>query len=239
MKTLLINYADRGFSRSQKLNTESGLKIGGFDRVFEFGSQHLSPGFCSRNRHILDARAGAGWWIWKPYIVLQALHHVLEGDIVFYCDCDAQFIRPVAPVIEFCLRNADLPILLFRLDPTYTNRRFTKRDCFILMGLDSPPYAGAVQTLSGYFVCRKTLFTLEFVEEWLRFAEDERILTAMPNECGLPDYPDFFQHRADQSILSLLGCKYHIPSLGDISQWGNSYREAHIPQIIYLSTNRD
>jgi len=71
-----------------------------------------------------------------------------------------------------------------------------------------------------------------FFEECLRFAQDPRILTEAPNTCGLANYPDFFEHRFDQSILSLLARKYEIAVVPDISQWGNTFRPPEIPQII-------
>jgi len=233
MATLLINYADRGYFQAQKLNTRTGLLTGGLERAIEFGRQHLDPTFVKTHQWILDNPLGAGCWLWKPYIVVAALKRGLEeGDILFYADSGCHFIAPVAQVVEICLKNRQRPILLFSMPPSYLNRNFTKRDCFHLMGLDEPRYADAVHTMASFFVCQKTPSTVAFFEEWLRYAEDPRILTPIPNECGLPDYPDFFQHRFDQSILSLLGRKYEIPTMPDISQWGNDRRSGDIPQII-------
>jgi len=233
MATLLINYADRGYFQAQKLNTRSGLLVGGLERAVEFGRQHLEPAFVAKHRRVLDNPIGAGCWLWKPYVVLAALKGALnDGDVLFYADSGCHFIAPVAPVVDLCLKDRQKPILLFSMPPTYLNRNFTKRDCFFYMGLDEPRYAEAVHTMASFFVCQKTRFTLAFFEEWLRYAEDPRVLTPIPNECGLPDYPEFFQHRFDQSILSLLGRKYDIPTVPDISQWGNHRRPSDIPQII-------
>jgi len=236
----LINYADLEYYEAQKLNAKTGLAIGGFDRVIQYGRQHLDKEFCTRNRDILSVRLGAGSWLWKPYLVVMTLRHVMaEGDVLFYCDSDCQFIGPVARVVDLCVQQREKPILLFTLHPTYSNRRFTKRDCFYYMDLDRQPYTELTQTLSGYFVCQKTNFTMAFFEEWLLYAQDPRILTGIPNQCGLPNYPDFFEHRADQSILSLLGRKYNVSTVPDISQWGNGERPMELPQIIWLTPTRD
>jgi hypothetical protein len=124
------------------------------------------------------------------------------------------------------------PILLFSMRLDYFNRCFVKRNCFHYMGLDTPRFTDAMHTCASFFVCKKTPFTVSFFEEWLRYAQDPQILTNAPNQYGLPDYPEFFQHRNDQAILSLLGRKYEIPTCPDISQWGNTLRPAEIPQII-------
>ena len=49
MPTLLINYADLGYFEAQKLNTKTGLGIGGIDRAIPYGRQHLDSEFYARN----------------------------------------------------------------------------------------------------------------------------------------------------------------------------------------------
>ncbi len=233
MATLLINYADAGYYQAQKLNTQSGLLTGGLGRAIAFGRQHLDPGFVARNRAVLSRRNGAGMWLWKPYIVVQALRHAMaEGDVLFYADSGCHFVRAVQPLVDLCLRERAKPILFFTLDPSLTNGKYCKRDCFVAMGLDRPPFPEMTQVLASFFLCQRTDFTLHFFEEWLGYCEDPRLLTEAPNICGLPDYPDFVQHRCDQSILSLLAAKYGIATIPDISQWGNGRRPAELPQFI-------
>ena len=239
MASLLINYADRGYYEAQKLNTHTGLAVGGFDRALPLGRQHLHPEFVKRNFDVLLSRIGAGQWLWKPYVVVQALHQaVAEGDVLFYADAGCHFIHSAAPVIDLCLKQ-EKPLLFFTLHPFHINRKYTKRDCFVYMDMDRPPYPDMIHVLASFFVCKKTPFTVAFFEEWLRFAQDPRILTEAPNTCGLPNYPDFFQHRYDQSILSLLARKYELATVPDISQWGNDFRPAGLPQIIQHTRRRD
>jgi hypothetical protein len=235
MSTLLINYADGKFYEAQKLNLKTGLLIGGFDRAIPFGRNDLDGDFRTRNQATLSQPLGAGYWLWKPHIVLTTLkREMADGDLLFYCDAGAVFIAAAAPVLDLC-KDPQPPILLFALENEHTNRKWTKRDCFYYMGLDGPPYADAVHTMATFFVCRKTPFTLAFFEEWLAFAQDPRILTDAANTCGLPNYPQFIAHRRDQSILSLLGRKHAIPTVADISQWGNERRPSHLPQILALT----
>jgi len=239
MTILLINYADGGFYEAQKLNTKSGLSVGGFDMAVQCCRQHLDPDFQERNRDILSNRTGAGRWLWKPYIVVKALREgISDGDFLFYADSGCHFINSVVPLTELC-RQLPKPILLFTLHPSLLNRRYTKRDCFYYMGMDRAPYPDMTHILASYFLCQKTSFTSAFFEEWLRLAQDPRILTEAPNTCGLPDYPEFEEHRFDQSILSLLARKHELETLPDISQWGNDFRLAEIPQIIQHTRHRD
>lgn len=233
MATLLVNYADQGYGEAQKLNTTTGLIIGRLDRAVSYARKDLDTEFSARNRAILGEVIGAGNWLWKPYVIAKALREEMaEGDVLFYSDCGAHFMGRAAPAIDLCLKRTDKPILLFTLDPKFANRNLIKRDCFYYTGMDYAPFPDMTMILASFILCQKTPFTTAFVEEWLNYASDPRIIGDGPNECGLPNYPGFFEHRYDQAILSLLGRKHDIQTVPDISQWGNDYRPPEIPQII-------
>lgn len=233
MQTLLVNYADKGFFEAQKLNSATGTRIGGLDRVKSYSRDDLDAGFVARNRETLEKPIGAGNWLWKPYCVVNALKEELnDGDVLFYSDAGCHFIGKVAPLVARCLEDRQKPILTFTLDPKYRNRHLVKRDCFYYMDLDRAPYPDMTAILASFFLCRKNAFTLAFFEEWLTLAQDPRLLGDGPNTCGLPNYPEFFEHRYDQSILSLLARKYEIATVPDISQWGNAHRPVAFPQVI-------
>ena len=233
MKRVLLNYADGAFTTAQKRNATSGLEVGGFDNVAVMGRQHIDAGFAARNQHILSQPRGAGYWLWKPYGILMMLRdHLEDGDVLFYSDSGAHFVHSAAPVIELCRQRRDLPVLLFTLEDHHRNRVWTKRDCFHYMGLDEPAYTDAAQILASFVVVERRPESIAFVAEWLDHAQDARLITDAPNECGLPNHPEFRDHRHDQSILSLLGRRHGVPTLPDISQWGDGRRPAEIPRIL-------
>lgn len=240
MKRVLLNYADGAFTTAQKHNAQTGLAVGGFDGVAMMGRQHIDATFAARNRHILEQPRGAGYWLWKPYFIdLLLREHLQDGDMLFYSDSGAHFVHSADPVIELCRQRRDLPVLLFTLEDHHRNSVWTKRDCFHFMGLDQPAYAEAPQILASFVVCERGPESRDFVSRWLRYAQDARLITDAPNECGLPNYPDFRDHRHDQSILSLLGRRHGVTVVPDISQWGDGRRPAGIPRIMEHTRWRD
>lgn len=239
MKTTLINYADRDFYRAQRINCETGLRVGGFDHVIACNRHSMEPKFRDRHRETLMLPRGAGYWLWKPYIMLRALREaVAQGDMLFYCDSGCRFIAPIAPLIEHCLRDTEKPVLLFTLTANHTNGRWTKRDCFLALDVEDPEIVAAPQIVSTFILCRNVPFTVDLIAQWLTLAENPQLLTDAPNACGVPNYPDFIEHRHDQSLLSLLGYKHRIQTLPDISQWGNADRK-DIPQFIHHTREHD
>ena len=96
---------------------------------------------------------------------------------------------------------------------------YTKRDTFILMGLDEPKYTESSQREATYIWLIKNDFTVNLVKEYLEYAQDERIITDKISENK--NYDVFKDHRHDQSIWSLLCKKYNIEPHRLISQHGS------------------
>lgn len=231
MKKILINYANNKYYQAQKKNSETGKIIGGFDEIVSYGVNDIDAEFKAKNSSILNESRGAGYWLWKPYFIVKKLSEMNNGDILFYADSGSHFIHNVDPVIDVCKKTSN-GILLFTLEDFHTHKKWTKRDCFHYMELDKEPYLSVNQILASFVVCIKNDSNVEFFKEWLMYAQDPRIITDNQNVCGLENYPEFKDHRHDQSILSLLGRKYNISTVPDISQWGNDRRDKSIPQIL-------
>src|SRR3990172_10896734 len=215
---ILINYADTRFIESQKLNSSTGLNVGGFDRVISYGRKDIDEPFYQQNKSILDSRRGAGYWLWKPYIILKALEQSNNDDIIFYCDSGSYFIDSMKPLFKL-LESQD--IISFQLEDFHVEKKWTKRDTFVLIGLDEPKYFDTPQRLGGFQLIRNSPFSLKFYREYLAFAQNPQIITDIPNQCGKPNYPEFKDNRDDQSIFSLLTKKYNLPAYRDLSQCGN------------------
>ena len=212
MKKYLVNYSDKTHKNSQIENTNSALSIGGFDNVFSFNLQDLGDEFIFQNKNIMSQPRGAGYWMWKPFVIKKALELINDNDILMYSDSGISFIKNIDEIVTI-MDNTDEKLLLFELDDIHPNKRWTKRDCFVLMGLDNEPYLSQNQLLASYILMRKNKFVIKFIDEWLHYAKDYRVITDSSNECGLPNYLEFVDHRHDQSILTNLSIKYGLKSV--------------------------
>lgn len=236
MKKYHINYAHGSYINSQKINSQTAVSVGGFDETIPHGIGNLDSEFSSKNSHILKLSRGAGYWLWKPYIIHNFMKKMDYGDILCYTDSGCEFIKSAESVISRLEKTLN-GLLLFELNSNFINKNLTKRDTFVYMKLDEEPFLSSTQILASFVFLKKNVFTINFVEEWLTYCEDYRIITDSPNECGLPNYQGFVDHRHDQSVLSLLARKYNITTIPDISQYGNDRRDTK-EQIINHTRNR-
>src|ERR1700733_13671392 len=174
MSVILTNLPNGRYADSRQRLNDSARKYGiDIIRSYDFGDL-LATDFYRDNRAILDQPTGMGYWLWKPYIILEALAGASSGDIVIYADSGLEIIASLDPLIDLC--TEENPILLFG-NGNFPNSIWTKRDCFILMDSDRARFWTAPHCDAAFCIFRRGAVSLEFVAEWLKFCTDERILT--------------------------------------------------------------
>ncbi|HEY6901815.1 MAG TPA: hypothetical protein VI233_14265, partial [Puia sp.] len=133
MAVILTNLSNRLYEDSRHRLNNSAAKSGiGTIRSYDF--EDLRPtDFFRENKAILEHPTGMGYWLWKPYIIAEALKSASDGDIVVYADSGLEIIAPLEPLLDIC-RNGN-PVLLFG-NADSVNGAWTKRDCFVLMDCD-------------------------------------------------------------------------------------------------------
>jgi len=202
-----------------------------------------ATGFYREHYEITSQPRGAGYWLWKPYYVLQHLKELGSHDVLIYCDAGLEISNDISPLVERCLKDDKGLILFYNYQgAAYTgpgfektddvlynecrkNRYWGKRDAFVLMNCDNSSYWDSPQLEGCLLVIRKTTFAMAFVEEWLHYCSIKAIITDSPNTQGLPNHNNFIMHTHDQLILSLLAFKHRINLYRCPSQFGNHKKE--------------
>ncbi len=211
----------RNIIQTRKGLIKSALKCG-IDRVFSYTDKMIKKTqFYKKNKKTLEIPKGGGLWLWKPYIILEAMKKIKEGDLLVYADSGAKIINNISYLVPLCEQQKG--IVLFT--STLRNKIWTKRDCFVWMGCDAKKYWEGEQCMGGFQVYIKNKRSIKFIREWLKFCQIpdmlEDQLAGWPNKCRLPDLPGFRAHRNDQSVLSNLAIKYNVKLFRDPSQTGN------------------
>ena len=212
-KIIAITYANEKFERQAKCNKKSAFEIGNVDEHIIYGPNDIDPQFKYKNKEILNQSRGNGYWLWKPYFIYKTFKEKLrEGDYLIYTDAGILYMNSTYLIIDF-LKKKNAEMWMIKL--IYKERFFSKRDAFILMGVDMPFYSETFQYMAGVQIYRKSKYTEKFLENLLFYSQDKRIILDTPNTQGVENYPGFIDNRHDQTVLSLLVKKYGEANSGN------------------------
>lgn len=210
----VINYTNEKYEVQRKYNTQTAYSKGKCDKVIEYRPQDIGD-FIKEHASVFAYQRGAGLWLWKPYIIQQTLQLLKPGDYLLYCDAGAFFVNNIEYLIR-TMEKYSQSMMTFELP--LLERQFTKRETFHLMGISE---YSMNQRLTGYILLKKDAFSVAFINEWLQEMLDERKLSYKKFLPEIDEFPDFFQHRDDQSVFSLLCYKHRLPAFRDPSQFGD------------------
>lgn len=214
---ILINYADDAYEKSQKWNTWTGRNIAGFDKVYSFSPKDIDKEYYAAHKDILSIKRGNGLWLWKPYFINKVLNESNEGDIIFYADSGAFFLKNIDALISSIREDEKIWVS----DNPLLESCFTKEICFRKMSCDTPEIRDSNQIQATYLMLISCNESKRFIEEWLRWCEDFELMSPEGRLNLSEDVGNgFVAHREDQSILSLLCKKHKILPHKDPSQRG-------------------
>jgi hypothetical protein len=209
----LVSFADNNFKyQKQRLEKEAESSEWFNDVVIH--SPETLVDFFEKYKYFEKKFRGYGYWTWKPYIILDQLKKINEGDILVYIDCGGSILKHKKHRFDeykSLLDQTDRPVITFNDYVTfgeikYKEKYFQKMKVLKRFALENnEDFLNSGQIESGLFICKKSNFTVSLVQEWFDLLiEDNYAL--VNDEDDLPQREDFIEHRHDQSILSIL-CK--------------------------------
>ena len=157
-------------------------------------------------------------WLFKPFVIREAVRVVSEGDFVLWMDSNMTLIADPQPVFDATERLQ----VWCRYHPgkTYPNKDWCTIACFKGMDCDSPEYWDEPQTKTDILCFKKTPFSLHVLDEYVRYCADPQ------NIADTPGYPGFHQSRWEQSVFSLLRQKMNIPAQLHLKIYEERYEPA-------------
>ena len=240
-----IDGVDPSLSLRQKILNITAKKFAHIDKTIAWTRQDiLHTEFYKNNKEILDSPRGAGYWAWKPYIILETLKQAKPDDWVIYCDVGKPFRRgdperngntdignamytPIDALIDYAIQQDGFTPGVWI--PHYGLAHvWTKRDCFVVMSCDSAEFHNAPHVQAGYSAWSKSDASIAFLEEWLSWCCNPTAITDADNILGKPNSKNFRDHRHDQAILSNLVIKKGIQPFGPKERSLNGYRNFNL-----------
>lgn len=196
-KVWLVSYAnDSVYLANQNWQTFSAINKC-IDFYLPYNQNDLDPDFVEKNKFLLSQKRGAGYWVWKPYIILKALQMIPENDIIIYLDTGIFIEKPIDSLLNNSLKHADIALLNIEL----LNKFWVKRDILREFDFDNDEIRNSPNIAAGYILIRNTHFSRKFILEWLSYSQKSHLIDDSPSK---DEYLDFKDNRHDQALLTML-----------------------------------
>lgn len=200
-----ISYASKRFSESRKRLLDEAQNFGRFASVTIYQENNLSFIFHNYFREILKHPKGGGFYVWKPFIIREAIEKIPNGSYLVWVDTGSRFVKSNAK------RFDDYLIMLQRStsgflvsDTNYSTAAYTSGRIFETFGLlKNSHFMQSTQIASGFIIMKKQdsviavldmLIDIVFADKWI-----------MTNAYWkLKAHHSFVVNRNDQSLIDLL-----------------------------------
>lgn len=202
----LVAYATKKFGQSRLRIQRQAETFSFFDTISILGPDDLSPAFAGYFRRILSLKRGAGYWIWKAWIIREALQRVDFGHFVMYTDSGSTIgvgkgERLGMLAYMSALETSEYGVLCY--DSPYKESTFSSGRIIDAFGVrHSQLMLSSNQIWAGFMLFRKQENVLNMMDKIIGLLfTDAWIITDHYGSNG--SMPDFKENRHDQSIFSL------------------------------------
>ncbi|MEI8321475.1 MAG: hypothetical protein WCG05_05715 [Alphaproteobacteria bacterium] len=168
----MVSYADgpAAFRQNQKFLVYSALNKG-VSHFFNYNRKLLDPAFAEKHKDVLALKKGAGYWLWKPRIILDTLNQIPENSYMIYVDSGFVFLKNPKPLFDL-LQKHDVVLA------AYENRAFsqagcTKKEALEKTGCTTEICRNAHAMYAGVILIKNTPVARNFVQKWLALCEDK------------------------------------------------------------------
>lgn len=220
MKIRLITFGGNGINYYSAVNRliEQANRLNFFDEIIGYTDidlQQFSNFWDSHKNFIINNKKGYGYWLWKPFLILESLKNLNYGDIIFYLDCGCELDNDNINSLNCLIQNVIKHEILY----TSTHRMesyWTKKDLIHKLNInaDDSFFLHNAQIQAGALIIMKTANTVKLYEDIYNICCSDNYHYIDDTPSILPNNNPFYNHRHDQSILSLM-IKLYKKKLGD------------------------
>ncbi len=228
MKRKFICFADSRMMSSLKRLHNQAEQMQFFDEISTLSELDLPDDFRVKHAKLMKRGVrGFGYWVWKPYIIQKALEALNDGDELWYLDTGCH-LNPKGRDRLFhyaeVLANTPLGIAAFELETACSDRAYTKMDLLVHMGVhDKPEITDSGQLCTTHILMRKCPPVMQFVEDWKSAWNDMHLVDDTPSL--IPNFPEFIEHRHDQSVFSIMAKLRGAAKLSGTETWPGASRD--------------
>ena len=197
-----LTYGDENYKVSSKRLVREARRFGCFREIYSCNKKDLDQQFKLQFKDVLNQRRGAGYWIWKPYLINKYLKRINKGDILVYLDAGCSINKK--GFNRFCeyikmLDNSDQGIISF--DLTHPENLYTNKACFKYFKYKNRD-RNKGQLLAGILIMKKNDLICKQINLWLKTVYEN--VNLFTDKLTNNENKNFKFHRHDQSVFSLI-----------------------------------
>lgn len=202
---VLMSYADgEVFVKNQQMLQLSAADKG-FEIIYNFNRNSVDSDFYEKHRDILDQKIGAGFWLWKPYLIYKTLQTMPENSVLIYMDSGTLFDRPLDDLLKL---TDSFNFITAGTGNSLPLRCHLKKEAYKFFDFPITDEILNKEYVWGYFILIKNTAEMrKFVKQWLDVCCQKDALTNEPFDVKDQD-SKFKFHTHDQSLLAVLMAKY-------------------------------
>lgn len=205
IKIHLITYANHKYEKSMRRLCKEAESTGWFDTITAYRPENLDRYFTENFNEILKQSRGAGYWIWKPYIIKKKLNEINDNDILVYldagCSINAKGKQRFYEYIDL-LNNNDQDSISFQM-VWNTEKYWTTQQIFDYFNIDTDSQiANTGQLVGGIRIMKKNDNFIKQINMELETLYNNPLLFTDYYNNNQQNY--FIENRHDQSVFSII-----------------------------------
>ncbi len=222
-----VNYASGNHIKYQKINNSYINFFCKPNKIFSYNENILKlqhEEFYNKNQITLSQKRGGGYWLWKPYIILDALKKIKNDDYLIYYDSGIGLRYRVwtscSHYIKWIEDNNCSFIPGIFIPERGDHHRWCKPSVIDAIIQDEATKKNNLPQIQATFsIWKKNQESIDFLVEWLYWCEQEHFIDDFMTHEDHKRRNEYIEHRHDQSILTCLCLQKKIKTINDSSQF--------------------
>ena len=213
MKKYFISFGNGIFQSQLDRICNEAKETGWFDGVIA-STPFTIKDFIDKHKDFINNNPrGFGYWIWKPYILLNQLMYMDNGDYLFYTDAGSRILpHRKDKLSEYLHKLNHQPILINGEGNAeggggggYTQQKFVKLSLLKEFNLENnKEFLNSSHSESGMIAIHKCKESIDIIKLWLELITKNNYLLTNDDLGNDKQLDGFIEHRHDQSILNIL-----------------------------------
>lgn len=219
-------YGDSNFEKSRNRIIEEAKTSCVFTDCFLYTDESLSQDFIRNFEYLLSQKRGGGFWCWKFFVLLDMLDKTNDGDYVVYADAGCKIVQENKEtfydlVSDIIINNKVINAFACK---NRHEKFFTKGDIFdLLLCRNDKSISDTEMLIGGVLIFQNCKESKDFFRHCYDIAKNnQKLLDDSPSLS--PNFPEFFENRHDQSLLSVLRkLRPDIVHVTEDTTWKNNF----------------